>query len=547
MKIESYYIKQENSIKILCISMFMFLSFLYVTGTSQELGKNPNTQKINNYLSSLKNWPDAKGKDSTVTKYILRPDKWNNKVMYKCTYTEKNLVQDSELIKWEGATKQKLWPGAIYSSESILNGSPSIVRVQRSPIKLSINAPLEKPTITIDNPTMANVSDEINTNFLLKIKPNERMSKIKSNTTQTNSYEETLFAMGASAKFPIEGVKIGAEAAYKDKETKKTTTISGYFEQTLFTITLDDDEIATNADFFGNDANLKDLKNALDNDEFSPVFVSEVNYGRRIVFLMTSESEESASEMEAAINASVPDAEGKIKLTDEQKKILSTSHVSAYAIGPFKSEQYEDFIKQGEISKLFEDVEPKTSFPIAFKVNYLNNPNRKSAILVNKILTDPTNLDDFCVPPTGHKITITLKSLYPNEGGCRIPHSYYGAGYVYKDWSLISTSHTAIINNSLTLSEKKIYPINASQTFTFYEPENMTKPHFLGLYSGYWTDGFLPSIDLFTGGHPESEGFTYPFNKLNYGKNERKYSTSKLLCPCEWTYEIAKEAIYPSP
>ncbi|MEH6628310.1 MAG: thiol-activated cytolysin family protein [Motiliproteus sp.] len=533
----------------------------------------PEKEDVDNYLNNLSQWEkETLGPGKTVTEYRVIPgtnDQTSSAgpstLAWQIKYQQDQISNAMELIKWKGATKQTVWPGAIYTGESVNKGSPALLRVGRSKMKLTIDAVIDTVSTEINEPTMASVSTAINDVFLKKLEFVNVSTTVNHTANVSHSVNEALVNVGASAKFPVyEGITAAAEAAVKASATSDTKIIAGSFDQVLFKITFDDDEIINNADLFADGTKISQIKSA-NPGHYSPVYVSEVHYGRSLSFLLVYKGEASESEVKAAMEASAATAGGSVEIEEKYKNILDSSTITVAAIGPFNAKGYEQAIKGGTVGELFEAVDPKTAAPLAFKLKYLNN-TRDPAVVVSKYLKVPEDIMQYAKKPVGHKLTFNLKKIRPTAGNCNLPRWYYSSVYRYDNWSTVHTGEHNILNKSSKL--QGAYKVNKKVSMNFQEPIDSNNPHAVLLYSGYWERGFaLPAYLSGTSGagqiaalskliydYKNVQYLVYPFSndlrpgsklkkeQLTYGINSVTHSSNKANCPAEWTYTIIKQA-----
>jgi len=554
--------------------MYKHLFVLYVLlGHTNMLQAGSEKEEIDNYLNSLGQWEEEKlGPSKAITKYLVIPGTDDttssagpSTLAWQIKYQQDEISNEMELIKWKGATKQTVWPGAIYTGESVNKGSPALLRVARSKMKLTIDAVIDTVSTEINEPTMANVSTVINDDFLKKLEFSNVSTSIDHKANITHSLNETLVQVGASAKFPVyEGITAAAEAAVKASASSETKVIAGSFEQVLFKITFDDDEVINNADLFADGTTTTQIK-AANPGQYSPVYVSEVHYGRSLAFLLVYKGEASESEVKAAMEASAATVGGSADIEEKYKNILDSSTITVAAIGPFNSKGYEEAIKGGTVGELFEAVDPKTAAPLAFKLKYLDN-NRNPVVVVSKYLKEPEDIMQYAEKPIGHRLTFNLKKIRPTAGNCNLPRWYYSSVYRYDNWSKAHTGEYNMLNKSSKLQGP--YQVNKKVHMDFEEPMDSNNPHAVLLYSGYWERGFgLPAYLSLTSGaggiaalskliydYKNAQYLVYPFSndlrpgaklekeQLEYGNNAATHVTNKANCPAEWTYTITKQA-----
>ena len=301
---------------------------------------------INAYINKLPAWqtPVIKSTDARNPEDLQGSFNSGNQ-KYDCTTEEKNISKNYEDIIHAGINSDVLYPGALLQGKGISTGVFDSVRLERSPITLTIDLNIENPSIKIDNPTTANMRNAISE---LIRSADTRLGeidvlpgKVSYEREEAHTFEQALTSIGISAGYKGAFAAIDADFNFGAGREVNSHTIVVRFFQPMFTISFDETSIQKPKDFFADSVTRKDLKiestsGRIGSDNL-PVYVKSVTYGRMLFYTLTSQQTSSYQELEAAVSAVYGAFSGGANLTDQQHSTLTNSRTRLMAFGGSQS------------------------------------------------------------------------------------------------------------------------------------------------------------------------------------------------------------------
>ena len=251
-------------------------------------------------------------------------------VTYTCTNTQYSLTDTPEKIVMYNPDASILWPGSLIEGESHRNNTGSLrglTIAQRAPIQIAITDFLnDNPAKFVDNPSLVTVTQAIG-----DIVGDAEAQGLDSPSSILFNIETYHSESEFAAKFNISGKYLGFDASARGEKNKNVSenTIAVNFYQQMFTVSVAPPQ--TPGSFFTEDFDSARLKEQTNLGKIGPnnlpVYLSEVVYGRMMMFTMTSTASE--EEMEGTINAAYNGigTSGSGGLSASQKKILDKSKI----------------------------------------------------------------------------------------------------------------------------------------------------------------------------------------------------------------------------
>ena len=218
-----------------------------------------------------------------------------------------------------------LWPGALVRWSSLEGGNPALINVPRAPIDIWIDASHSTKVRKLGvEPTAGAITTAINE--LLLANPDGYAFRGEFKYAELHSIEQAALQLNLSAEW-LTG---SAKASLSTKKRLENHVVVAQFTQIYYSAMLD----LPNA---GNQALFGDLGEAAINATFAPndppLYISQVNYGRRLLFKIESESK--FSEVKAALQVANKFALGEVSASVAQSSLdlLSKTEVQLIAVG----------------------------------------------------------------------------------------------------------------------------------------------------------------------------------------------------------------------
>jgi Thiol-activated cytolysin len=341
----------------------------------------PTAKKANVslYLQSLKPWSELSPPVTTQDvpgKIEIKPAETTGNPgddnVYNCKYTEFSLAQTPREIVVFQPDASAFWLGSLLQGSSYQIGSLKELSIrERAPLKIVIRpiTGVSKTSTTVVNPTLSTVSESINS--LLSTIKREKPSipaNLSYSFRKNNKIEESLLKLGLAVKFG--GLNLSGKL---DREHKvNENSIAAYFVQSAFTLSTE--KPADSSAFFSDTFTEAKLKARIDAGDLSPTnrpaYISSVNYGRVLIFTMTSSSTE--EEMSAAINFAYGSLQGSggvnAELETKYKSILAGSEIRVTALGG-EDTNARSLIANNDLKEYFKGSDDITSYvPISYEV-----------------------------------------------------------------------------------------------------------------------------------------------------------------------------------
>ncbi len=220
-----------------------------------------------------------------------------------------------------------IWPGSIIQGSTVSSGLLAGVGVARAPLTITINgaAGTGPLSTTIPTPTLSTVATGIR-NLLQNLNLVNGTAFIDYDIKTGNSEEDALLNLGVSANFLGQNVK----ASLNSSSTQKSNTVVVKLAQRYYTLAVDTP--SSPATVFAPGVSVSDATRFMGAGN-PPVYLSEVTYGRELVYLF--ESSDSIDKLQATVDAvfKIAQAGGSVSLTDDQMSTFSNSHIHMFALG----------------------------------------------------------------------------------------------------------------------------------------------------------------------------------------------------------------------
>jgi hypothetical protein len=321
-----------------------------VNGPAQSPAPVGAAQDVGQDTVSVKEYEE----DGSVT---VIPD-----VIYQCQETPYSMTDNPERIVMYNPDVDVLWPGSLIQGKSRkeLGSLLGLTIAERAPIQVSIPA-----FATSDNfrdvlePGQATVSSAVGSIIGNATETGLSAPSTISFRMETYHSDES-FGLSASLSGRYLGFSGSASGDFSRNASE--TTITAHFYQRMFEVVVAPPQ--TPGAFFSSDFTPARLQEQVDLGRMGPdnipVYVSNVVYGRMMMFSMTSSASE--SDIRATIQAAYETIGANVEasLSARQQKILSESKIAVTSLGG-NAQATLDVIRSGDWSAYFTDEAPLSS------------------------------------------------------------------------------------------------------------------------------------------------------------------------------------------
>ncbi len=333
---------------------------------------------VNGYITELPPWEQPPPDEDVATDLgVVVRDKTtaSGATRFSCQRTQHDVLKSHTSILSLGSSQTSLKPGILLQGTPYRNGTLQSIPLARSPVTLSIDLPVPTPTVTVDDPDSASLQQAVAT---LQIAASSELTDLPAlvaySRQESTSQTQMSLQIGASLAYSTELSSVNFDAAFADQETQERHTVVAQLMQPMYTIAFADDAIADPSQFFAPTVTAADLLNqetlgTLGPDNL-PVFVSSVTYGRLVVFTATSTQATSATQISAALDASVSAYKVGATLDAETQSFLSSLQVEVLAIGG-NAADVGGALVSGDYSALFGSADATSAVPLKFAVKNL--------------------------------------------------------------------------------------------------------------------------------------------------------------------------------
>ncbi len=285
-------------------------------------------------------------------------------VRYACTTTRYSLTDTPEKIVMYSPDAELLWPGALIQGRSHRNGTGGLLPLpikERAPIKVSIPAlAVEDNFRVIENPDQAVVMQQVGSMIAGATKSEVIAPSTITFDMQTFESEQAFsLKAGMSAKYL--GFRASASGSVACDASEKTVAVQLY--QKMFEVVVEPPERPQ--DFFSADFTPEKLQEQeqlgrIDGTQNVPVYLSNIVYGRMMMFSVTSK--QSLSDIKAALSAAYHGLlfSGSVELEAQYKKTLAESEIRVSSMGG-NAAATEAVIASGDWRQYFSEAPPLTS------------------------------------------------------------------------------------------------------------------------------------------------------------------------------------------
>lgn len=364
-------LRLQTGLTALALSLFSLSLFAEQSGA-------PTATACANVLDSPLSTSPAPTPLSTGERVVAGSDKTENGATYQCSTRQRDLVENFEELLLLGPQQADLVPGLLLDGDSVRRGTIQTLALPRSPITLSIDAPVANPTRRVAIANSAGIKAEVaslrrEADISLGSLP-ELPAQIASHVESVHSFEEAAIAAGVSVAYsaPLASAKLNTSFASRSSAAERTVLVKLY--QPLFTISFADDEFTSNNALFSKPDDWQKLC-AFTSASASnpPAYIKAVTYGRIALYTLTSSDFKSDKEFELSLTAAfgaISTGEVNATIKERLKSVVNRSTIRVLALGG-PEEAALKAIREADFREFFVSTRAITAVPIAYRFNYL--------------------------------------------------------------------------------------------------------------------------------------------------------------------------------
>jgi len=273
---------------------------------------------------------DVEVVDSTGQKKLLQD------VVYSCQSQPFTLTENPQQIAMYSPDREILWAGGMIQGKSHRDGIGSLLGLpiaERAPINVSIPSLANDDNFrTVDTPSQAEVDQAIGSMI-----GGATASGLSTPSTITFKMETYHSEKQSALQMSLSGRYLGFEASASGSidRNQSETTITAQFYQKMYEVVVEPPQ--SPGDFFNEDFTEAKLQQQVNQGRIGPdnlpVYVSNIVYGRMMMFSLTSTASE--DEIRATMQAGYNSIGGDVQagLNAQQKSILQNSKIKVTSIG----------------------------------------------------------------------------------------------------------------------------------------------------------------------------------------------------------------------
>ena len=347
---------------VACTALFSVTAFV----SCENKGTDPNDlTEVDSYLQSLPDWQDF----ANVVE-VVNPDSGDVTVgdivgeisgNVLCTQTDCSITQNPEQIVSFGSAPDILWPGALIQGDSYLGGLGSMEDIpisQRAPLTIALNV-ISGTNVnrTINNPNAASVWQAV-ADMAVEAEAGGLPTGTSFYYNWKQSYSSTQAALSLGIGYKYLGSS--GRVALDFETSEETNTVTAFFKEVMFEAYIV--RPSTPAGFFTADFTRERLDEQIAQGNIGPdnlpVYVSRIQYGRLLLYSMTSSNSMRAMRLAAKASYSgIGSIEGDMQA--EVTQILQNAEIRIAQIGG-NSQALEGILRAGGLSGYFENDVPLT-------------------------------------------------------------------------------------------------------------------------------------------------------------------------------------------
>ncbi|GAA0878683.1 hypothetical protein GCM10009119_16510 [Algoriphagus jejuensis] len=302
---------------------------------------SPDAESISDYLQNFNsgtndilNVQDIAGsslRTETGNRVSSTPINGGTKECRVVTYDLKNNFEDIAILR---PTNGIIYPGALVVADAAtLGGLPTPASVDRAPMTLRIDLPGmgQNGTLKVEKASNSSVQEKIDEGlewWNANAYEEGYVNAANSSYVARTSYNSRQVSMDLGMNVEWAQGDVSTQFSYESNSTERTAMM--VFKQVFYSVSMDPP--SSPGAVFGPDASLSEVEQKFGADS-PPAYVQSVNYGRIIMFRMTTTTSSTDAELEGAMNYATGITNVSGTLESKYKQILNTSSITAVTIG----------------------------------------------------------------------------------------------------------------------------------------------------------------------------------------------------------------------
>ena len=368
-------------------------------------------------LSDIKAGPTSEPYDEIVAD----PKQQAGKLRYRCTTTPRTLSGTPDQIVIQNPDVNKLWLGGLLQGQGYQQGIGSLRELpirERTPVTIFINVLGDRVSTTVPHPDAASMQQAI-ADLVRRAEseavPFPYIASYQSDESTTAAQQ--MLKIGVSAKY------LGASASADLDVSRDASehTVVASFVQRMFTVSIVSPK--TPGGYFSPGFTRADLDEQVKLGRISadnpPVVISNISYGRRLMYSMTSSH--SAAKIKGALDAAYSGgvASGSVKVSAEQQDILDNARYGVTYLGG-EQKPSEALIRTHQLGDYFTGhASPRTAVPISYQFDNVAGHGGAAKFVdsTNYNLTECGAIPNTAVPASAGLEFTPQVTVYGRRGG----------------------------------------------------------------------------------------------------------------------------------
>lgn len=389
----------------------------------KETSLAQNKSQINSYFDSIFSWSEIspeknESRDPVGNVKISQSENRDEKGQInveECTVQDFDLTKTPEKIVMQNPAAGILYPGSLIQGKGYLLGAGSLRELpirERAPISIATDLNFEGNSAVIRNINYASYQAA-----LAQILAQAKRQNVKPGANlvydqvEVQNSEQAALDLGFSVKY----LGKNASGEVDAKSSSKENSFMVAFEHRAFTVSAVAPETA--AGFFSGDLSIDKMKTyerrGVIGEENPPLYVSSVNYGRLLLFTVTSTA--SREDLKTAIEGSFDNVAWKVDADIKAKyqKIMSESKIKIISMGGEQGD-VESLIKSGRVKDYFTGINNLDNYtPISYVLKSVKDNS------VAKVSETTRYSVQSCNPvtPKAWRVKVTLNTMKFNYVG----------------------------------------------------------------------------------------------------------------------------------
>ncbi|MCC7541018.1 MAG: thiol-activated cytolysin family protein [Deltaproteobacteria bacterium] len=385
----------------------------------------PASADVASYFATLPlEWP-APPEDADATAELPVDVGTDEGVQFECSRTQHDVQRSFESVLALGDAYADVRPGMLLQGARFRDGVMMPVPLRRGPLDLSIDLAVSAPTAHVNDPNSATLQTAIarlqrEADAELGTLPNLPARISYSNDT-ASSYREAVLDVGVHGAYDGALRSASLDADLSTSRSRRSVTVVARLFQPMYTISIADDALPTEADFLAPGVTRADLETqqaagTIGPDNL-PVYVKSVTYGRLVIFTMTSVDVQSSTELSALVSASFGNFEADAALRTRYREVASRSQLRVLALGG-PADTATTAVQTGDYTLFFGPASASTAVPLSYRVHYLRGA--RPIARIGDTLSYVTEQCDYRTPTTER---IALSGVVREAAGSTAPWS----------------------------------------------------------------------------------------------------------------------------